>query len=373
MKLKKTIIAVIAGLAILLAIGGGAIAVKAISAARTTAALSKLQGSWGTLHAGRAQLRLVLTIFPTNGTYGAVIDSVDQGAKDIPVSKLFARPGTFRAELPFIAAVYQATLTSDARAMSGTWKQVKKTFRLTLTRTNAPDTVETAMTADEYAQRPDSDLQGEWEGTLQAGGASLRLDLRIAEPTPGDFQAQMDSIDQGVKNLPVNSMTYQKPAVHFEMTAINGVYQGNVNDRDDQLTGTWRQLGEKYPLTFQRVQTNAPATAEAAKDYGQGSSYQMQGHWKGALSVNSGLLHIVFHIALMPDGSYSATLDSPDQGAYGIPATLAKATYPNIRMEWSAIGGVFTGKLSNGKISGTWHQGKGSLPLELERDSASSP
>ena len=101
MKWKKTKIAVIAGLAILLAIGGGAIAVKTISAARTTAALSKLQGSWeGTLHAGRAQLRLVLTIFPTNGTYGAVIDSVDQGAKDIPVSKLFARPGTFRAELP---------------------------------------------------------------------------------------------------------------------------------------------------------------------------------------------------------------------------------------------------------------------------------
>ena len=99
----------------------------------------------------------------------------------------------------------------------------------------------------------------------------------------------------------------------------------------------------------------------------------MQGHWKGALSVNSGLLHIVFHIALMPDGSYSATLDSPDQGAYGIPATLAKVTYPNIRMEWSAIGGVFTGKLSNGKISGTWHQGNGSLPLELERDKASSP
>ncbi|MBU6411052.1 MAG: alpha/beta hydrolase, partial [Verrucomicrobia bacterium] len=81
-------------------------------------------------------------------------------------------------------------------------------------------------------------------------------------------------------------------------------------------------------------------------------------------------LRILFHIALMPDGSYSATLDSPDQGATGIPATAAQVTYPDVRLEWKGIGGVFTGKLTNGRLSGTWRQGNAALPLELERSMA---
>jgi hypothetical protein len=222
---------------------------------------------------------------------------------------------------------------------------------------------------EEYAPRPDSDLQGAWEGTLKVGNAGLRLNLRIAEPTAGTFHAQMDSVDQGAMNLPVTSVTYQKPAIRFEMSAINGMFEGNY--QDDQLTGTWTQRGKKFPLTFRHVKSNAQTTADAQKDYGQGASYQVQGHWKGMLNVNSVVaLHIVFHIALMPDGSYSATMDSPDQGAAGIPATTAQFTYPNVSLEWNGIGGVFTGKLENGGLSGNWSQGKATFPLKLERSTA---
>jgi hypothetical protein len=126
-------------------------------------------------------------------------------------------------------------------------------------------------------------------------------------------------------------------------------------------------MGEKAPLTFTRVAADAPQTAEAETDYGQGKSQQIQGHWKGVLHVNQIDLHLAFHIAHMPDDSYSATMDSIDQGASGIPATAVHVTYPNVRMEWNGIGGTFNGKLADGKISGTWRQGKGSLPLKLER------
>jgi hypothetical protein len=210
-------------------------------------------------------------------------------------------------------------------------------------------------------------LQGAWEGVINAGGAKLRLNLRIAEPTPGTFHAQLDSLDQGFMNLSVSSLAYHKPAIRFEMSAFNAVFEGNLDDRDDQMTGKWTQAGKKFPLTFQRTKANAQTTSDAEKDYGQGASYQVQGHWKGALEVNKVQLHIVFHIALMSDGSYSATLDSLDQGATGIPATTVQFTYPNIRMEWNGFGGVYTGKLENGRLSGTWSQGNAALPLRLER------
>jgi hypothetical protein len=205
---------------------------------------------------------------------------------------------------------------------------------------------------------------------LKVGNMGLRLNLKIAEPVAGTFHAQMDSVDQGAMNMPVTSVTYQKPAIRFEMEAINGTFEGNLNDQDDQMAGTWTQLGKKYPLTFQRTKTNTQTAAAAEKDYGQGASNQVQGHWKGALDVKNVTLHIVFHIALMPDGSYSATMDSPDQGAAGIPATAAEFTYPNVRLEWAAIDGVFTGKLENGRLSGSWGQGKMTFPLKLERSAA---
>jgi hypothetical protein len=226
------------------------------------------------------------------------------------------------------------------------------------------------MSADEYAPRPDSDLQGAWQGALKVGNTELRLNLRIAEPAPGTFHAQMDSVDQGARNLPVTSLTYHQPAIRFEMNAINGVFEGNLGGRGDQLTGTWTQAGKKLPLTFRRVESNAQTTADAKKDYGQGASYQVQGHWKGALDVNKVALRLVFHIALMPDGSYSATMDSPDQGATGIPATAVQFTYPNVHLEWKGIGGAFTGKLENGRLSGTWRQGNAAFPLQLERGAA---
>ena len=223
------------------------------------------------------------------------------------------------------------------------------------------------MTADEYAPRPDSDLQGAWDGKLKAGNIELDLTLKIAEPAPGVFRAQMDDLDQGSKNVPITSLTFHKPAVRFEMTALNCVYEGNLNNRDDQMTGTLTQAGRKFPLTFQRTKGNAQAAVDGEKDYGQGARYQVQGHWKGALEANHTTLHIVLHIGLRPDGTYAATMDSPDQGASGIPATSAEFTYPNVQLEWQAIGATFTGKLENKKLSGTWHQGKGNLPLNLER------
>ncbi len=81
-------------------------------------------------------------------------------------------------------------------------------------------------------------------------------------------------------------------------------------------------------------------------------------------------LRIVIHIGQLPDGSYSATMDSPDQGATGIPATTAECNFPNVKITWSAIGGVYSGKMVNGKLNGTWTQGKASLPLNLQKDTS---
>jgi hypothetical protein len=48
---------------------------------------------------------------------------------------------------------------------------------------------------------------------------------------------------------------------------------------------------------------------------------QMAGDWQGALSAGGAQLRLALHITAGKDGSLTATLDSVDQGAYGIPVS----------------------------------------------------
>jgi RNA polymerase sigma factor (sigma-70 family) len=367
----KTKITIIASVAALLTIGGGTVAsiaiMKAMDASNTKAALARMQGDWeGTLDANGGKLRLVFKIFKTNDTYQAVMQSVDQGSGDVPIPNVSARPRFIHFFMPVLDADFIGTLDSDQTAMTGTFKQMKRSFPLTLTRTAEPDTT-AVMTDADYTPKAGSDLQGAWEGILGNGNVALHLTLKIAEPSPGTFQAQLADPDQGMMNLPANSLTYHAPNMHVQWDAFNAAFDGEVNNQDDKLVGAWKQNGNKQPLTFRRAQAGTTPVAEEQKDYGTGAPDQIQGHWKGILSVKDITLHIVIHVAQMPDGSYSATMDSPDQGANGIPASAVKFTFPNVRIGWKGIG-YYVGKLNAGKLSGSWNQGGAALPLRMERD-----
>jgi len=364
----KTKIIIVTSVIILLAAGTTTLGLKAYTAARSKAALAGMAGDWeGVLSVKQIQLRLVLKIFATNGNYGAVMDSLDQGAQDVPVARLSARPHFLHAEMPGLGAEYEATLSADGTELAGTLKQVGQTMPLTLKRTTTPDQPETALAPDDYTSRANSDLQGAWEGALKVGNAQLRLNLRIAEPVAGTFHAQFDSVDQGARNIPVTTVTYQFPAVHFEIASLNGVYEGTLGNRGREINGTWTQMGTKLPLTFRLAGTNSTAAAATALDYGSGNPFQIQGHWQGALKVGPTELHLVFHIGQQADGSYAASMDSPDQGAKDIPASSAQFETPNVRLEWQAIDGFYTAILKDGKLTGTWHQGKAAFPLKMER------
>jgi hypothetical protein len=82
----------------------------------------------------------------------------------------------------------------------------------------------------------------------------------------------------------------------------------------------------------------------------------------------NGKLHFVFHIAQLPDGSLSATMDNPDQGAHSIQAKTAQYTAPHLSILWFGTGGVFNGTLKNGKLTGTWRQSGSVHPLTLSRE-----
>ncbi|HOF03361.1 MAG TPA: alpha/beta hydrolase [Atribacterota bacterium] len=95
----------------------------------------------------------------------------------------------------------------------------------------------------------------------------------------------------------------------------------------------------------------------------------IEGIWEGKLKVPGAELRIVAHIAITPEGTFSATLDSPDQGITGIPVDEIVFKDKSVHMEIKLIGGIFEGKLNEEftMVDGTWQQAGFSFPLSLHR------
>lgn len=94
----------------------------------------------------------------------------------------------------------------------------------------------------------------------------------------------------------------------------------------------------------------------------------VEGLWQGTLKVPGGELRIVFHINKADDGKLLATLDSPDQGATGIPVEECAFSKDKLTLTAKSIGGGFEGTMKNDSaIEGKWTQGGMSLPLVLNR------
>ena len=90
------------------------------------------------------------------------------------------------------------------------------------------------------------------------------------------------------------------------------------------------------------------------------SGQQISGPWKGELQLGMTKLAIVFHFQ---DGG--CTMDSPDQGALGMPAELVFMSADSVSVTQKTAGISFSGSLRDGKIVGRFSQGGLSMPLVL--------
>lgn len=97
------------------------------------------------------------------------------------------------------------------------------------------------------------------------------------------------------------------------------------------------------------------------------NAQDVTGDWNGVLSVQGMKLRIVFYVT-KTDAGYSATMDSPDQGAKGIPMTAASFEGNVLKLEHSAAKIVFTGTFDgNAEIKGEFVQAGMKFPMNLSR------
>lgn len=98
----------------------------------------------------------------------------------------------------------------------------------------------------------------------------------------------------------------------------------------------------------------------------QTSFAQIEGYWKGKLSLGAAELEIGFDIKALENG-YSATLDVPAQGAKDIPVDNTVFQDNRLQMTMTAMGANYSGVLKDGTIEGEFKQRGMSFPLNLEK------
>jgi pimeloyl-ACP methyl ester carboxylesterase len=99
-----------------------------------------------------------------------------------------------------------------------------------------------------------------------------------------------------------------------------------------------------------------------------GEGMDLVGTWVGVLELPGAELGMVFHIA-EENGSWSATLDVPAQGAAGIPVSEVSIADGTVVMNVALIAGVYSGQLSpdGTLVEGVWEQSGMQIPLNLEK------
>ena len=207
--------------------------------------------------------------------------------------------------------------------------------------------------------RAQSQIAGDWQGTLNAGGAQLRLVLHVTAAKDGSLSSTLDSVDQGALGIPVTSVTLKDSKLSLVVDAVKGTYEGTVNKDATEIDGSWTQ-GQSLELNFKRAVTQPPVKLAAPSE--------IDGTWLGTLDAGTAKLHLFFKIVNTQNG-LTATLQSSDQSPAWVPATAVTRAGSSLTIAIKGIGAVFEGKISSDRrsISGTFTQMGKAFPLRIDR------
>src|SRR5688572_28037988 len=95
--------------------------------------------------------------------------------------------------------------------------------------------------------------EGDWEGTLDAGGVKLKLVIHVVRKGE-QLTASLDSPDQGATGLTVDSISVSDNLIQLEMKSLGATYKGKFNSDSTRIEGEFNQVGQAYPLNFTRVE-----------------------------------------------------------------------------------------------------------------------
>jgi hypothetical protein len=232
----KTYVAILAGLMLLLP----SLAPAAVNPA----------GLWeGTVKTPNGDLGFVFNLHLDGDKWTAEMDVPAQGVSGLPLDKVKVDGSaiSFSISAPGDPQ-FAGKLSEDGKTISGNFSQGGSSLPLDFKWKSEPRAVTKTVANSGEVQV----LDGVWEGALDINGTPLHLRLNFTKNADGSIAGTLDSPDQKVGGLRIDSISRTADSVKIEVKTIGGSFQGTLNKDSSSMTGTWTQMGNSLPLTLQR-------------------------------------------------------------------------------------------------------------------------
>jgi hypothetical protein len=221
-----------------------AASISALSAQSTSGA----EGHWeGAIQVPAQALDIVVDLASrSGGTWEGTITIPQQNLKAMPLSDITVSDDVVAFAMKGVPGDprFKGKLSKDPRSLSGDFTQGGATIPFTLSWKGEPK-IETPARSTAVS----ADLEGPWEGTLNAGGTSLRLIVKLANEG-GMATGSMISVDQGGVELPITTIRQEGARLVLLVPTVGGSYEGEV--KEGRIEGTWTQGPGSLPLVLTR-------------------------------------------------------------------------------------------------------------------------
>jgi len=197
-----------------------------------------------------------------------------------------------------------------------------------------------------------TELNGQWRGVLDINPQNqLVIGINIEQQLKGQATLTLDSPNQGMFSYVPTEFTVEGQQVSFRDDKLKASFSGVL--KDGVLSGKFKQQ-QVLPLKLELLDNKAKARL------------RHEGSWCGDLIINhSTQLPLVVNVAVTAAG-YLATLDSPNQGSFGIPIKTFSIHNNLLKFSVAALQASYEAKWQNDAWQGSFIQGA-AMPLELKK------
>ena len=163
----------------------------------------------------------------------------------VPLSRVTVEGRVVRFEIPSAGARFSGTLGADDKSIAGEFVNTAGAAPSVLTRTG-----DARVAAAIRSAAIGSELEGNWNGTLEVEGRTKRFVLQMTNQPDGTSVGTIVSIDDGSIELPV-ALVQKGTSLTVEVKLNGGVYAATLIG-PGELVGTYTERGAQFPLTFRR-------------------------------------------------------------------------------------------------------------------------
>jgi hypothetical protein len=210
---------------------------------------ASLTGHWeGAIQTPTSELKFEIDVAQNaQGELFGTIDIASQNLKGLPLLKvtLQARKATFYARQD---QEFTGTLSPDGNSLTGELSIGGGFLNVNMTRAGEP------KIAPPPSDPPiPKELEGTWNATFNAGGATLRLVLTLVNQPGGAATGRLVNLDEGNLSLPASRITPAAAGLTLDFQAVGASFTGTLSASHTELAGTYTQGQFSAPLTFRRA------------------------------------------------------------------------------------------------------------------------